>query len=210
MTPAVISQDENGAWSMSEMTVLGESVTEEYDPEVQYGFWIPPEELVTDREEDPEQFHANVDFFDGAGADSDRHPGGRLLAVQRLPPFHRTAEGGLGGGRHPASAAPAGRGGGPLSLRRLCRRSAAQPLVFLAGPGQPGGEPQQSLCTAGGRAHTGVDIPAPEGEVILAAADGTVTETGFDPERGNYVVLDHGQRTDHPLRPVPERGRRAG
>ena len=66
MTPAAISQDENGVWSMPEMTVLGESVTEAYDPEVQYGFWIPPEELVTDREEDPEQFHANVDFFDGA------------------------------------------------------------------------------------------------------------------------------------------------
>lgn len=69
MVPAVISQDENGVWSMSEMTVLGESVTEEYDPEVQYGFWIPPEELVTDREEDQEQFHANVDFFDGAVLD---------------------------------------------------------------------------------------------------------------------------------------------
>ena len=27
---------------------------------------------------------------------------------------------------------------------------------------------------------------------MLAAADGTVAETGFDAERGNYLVLDHG------------------
>ena len=26
----------------------------------------------------------------------------------------------------------------------------------------------------------------------LAAADGTVTETGFDTERGNYLMIDHG------------------
>ena len=44
----------------------------------------------------------------------------------------------------------------------------------------------------GGTFHAGIDIPAPEGEVILAAADGTVTETGFDTVRGNYLVLDHG------------------
>ena len=28
--------------------------------------------------------------------------------------------------------------------------------------------------------------------MILAAADGTVSEVGFDPERGNYLILDHG------------------
>ena len=43
-----------------------------------------------------------------------------------------------------------------------------------------------------GSFHAGIDIPAPEGEVILAAADGTVSEVGFNPERGNYLVLDHG------------------
>ena len=43
-----------------------------------------------------------------------------------------------------------------------------------------------------GKLHSGIDIPADQGAVILAAADGTVTEVGFDRERGNYLVLDHG------------------
>lgn len=43
------------------------------------------------------------------------------------------------------------------------------------------------------RTHTGVDMVAPEGADILAAADGTVSMTGFDTVNGNYVVLWHGQ-----------------
>ena len=40
--------------------------------------------------------------------------------------------------------------------------------------------------------HTGIDIPGAYGLEIAAAAMGTVTETGFDPSGGNYLVLDHG------------------
>ena len=40
--------------------------------------------------------------------------------------------------------------------------------------------------------HSGIDIPAEQGAGIAAAADGVVTETGFDTNRGNYLVLDHG------------------
>nr|WP_326190333.1 M23 family metallopeptidase [uncultured Oscillibacter sp.] len=40
--------------------------------------------------------------------------------------------------------------------------------------------------------HDGIDIPAAEGTPVLAAADGTVSEIGFDPKLGNYLVLDHG------------------
>ena len=43
-----------------------------------------------------------------------------------------------------------------------------------------------------GTVHNGLDIPAAQGTPVLAAADGTVCETGFDPERGKYLVLDHG------------------
>lgn len=40
--------------------------------------------------------------------------------------------------------------------------------------------------------HSGVDIASAEGSIILAAADGTVSETGFNASDGNYLVLDHG------------------
>lgn len=42
------------------------------------------------------------------------------------------------------------------------------------------------------RMHNGVDLAAPLGADVLAAADGTVYRTGFDAENGNYVVLWHG------------------
>lgn len=40
--------------------------------------------------------------------------------------------------------------------------------------------------------HSGVDIASAEGSIILAAANGTVSETGFNASDGNYLVLDHG------------------
>lgn len=54
----------------------------------------------------------------------------------------------------------------------------------FGGRWQPGGE-EQAL-------HDGIDIPAEQGTVILAAADGTVAEVGFSASDGNYLVLDHG------------------
>lgn len=42
------------------------------------------------------------------------------------------------------------------------------------------------------RLHNGVDMAAPLGADVLAAANGTVYRTGFDAENGNYVVLWHG------------------
>ncbi|WP_455500395.1 peptidoglycan DD-metalloendopeptidase family protein [Gemmiger sp.] len=44
--------------------------------------------------------------------------------------------------------------------------------------------------------HPGVDLAADEGTDVLAMADGTVTEAGYDPEKGNYVILDHGYRLE--------------
>ena len=42
------------------------------------------------------------------------------------------------------------------------------------------------------RFHSGIDIPGEQGLNIMAAAAGTVTETGYDAARGNYLILDHG------------------
>lgn len=40
--------------------------------------------------------------------------------------------------------------------------------------------------------HTGIDIPGAGGMKIAAAESGSVFENGFDPQRGNYLVVDHG------------------
>src|SRR5262245_54764801 len=40
--------------------------------------------------------------------------------------------------------------------------------------------------------HPGIDIAAPTGTPVRAAAGGTVTFAGWDPEYGYLVVLDHG------------------
>lgn len=37
--------------------------------------------------------------------------------------------------------------------------------------------------------HNGIDIAAAEGSEVLAAARGTVSETGFDAEKGNYIII---------------------
>lgn len=40
--------------------------------------------------------------------------------------------------------------------------------------------------------HTGVDLAAPEGTAVLAAADGAVTEYDYNEDDGYYLVLYHG------------------
>ncbi len=39
--------------------------------------------------------------------------------------------------------------------------------------------------------HNGIDLSAPKGTSVLAAAEGTVELAGFDPRMGNYVRLNH-------------------
>ncbi|QHT59302.1 M23 family metallopeptidase [Paenibacillus lycopersici] len=41
--------------------------------------------------------------------------------------------------------------------------------------------------------HTGIDIAGSLGDPVFAAADGTVTETGYNSARGNYVIIRHKQ-----------------
>ena len=40
--------------------------------------------------------------------------------------------------------------------------------------------------------HSGIDIAAPAGTPVLSAWNGTVTETGFDTIKGNFVQVETG------------------
>jgi murein DD-endopeptidase MepM/ murein hydrolase activator NlpD len=44
-----------------------------------------------------------------------------------------------------------------------------------------------------GAEHTGIDLANPNGGFIFAAADGTVTRTGWEGGYGNVVEIDHGR-----------------
>ena len=170
-------RDSNG-----EMISLGSSVQEPYDPSVSYGLWVPPEAFRPGGEK--------VDF-DGAElqvtavfADETERTERYLLTEEKLRTFQ--SEDGT------AMLAP-GLAGDELAdipglyAARLESRWLQWPVQDsrTVWKGNPYG-------VINGKLHSGIDIPAEQGVVILAAADGTVTETGFDPVRGNYLVLDHG------------------
>lgn len=52
--------------------------------------------------------------------------------------------------------------------------------------------PRRNPITGALILHEGIDMVAPFGTNVMAAADGTVSDTGFHIIYGNYVVLDHG------------------
>lgn len=53
--------------------------------------------------------------------------------------------------------------------------------------------PAYTGVTAGySSAHPGVDLAAEEGSEVLALTAGVVTAADYDPEKGYYIVLDHG------------------
>lgn len=65
---SVYGEDEDGPMNAEEMVSLGASVTEAYDPEASYGFWVPPE-LYGMEEGDgnlPQFYRDSIDTFDGA------------------------------------------------------------------------------------------------------------------------------------------------
>jgi murein DD-endopeptidase MepM/ murein hydrolase activator NlpD len=51
---------------------------------------------------------------------------------------------------------------------------------------------RQNPVTGRYRFHEGLDLAAPEGTGVFAARDGAVSETGYSPVYGNYVIIRHG------------------
>lgn len=189
--------EEDGTWSVQERTWLGNSVTEEYDPEVRYGFWVegaPAEDWTADSRSAAK---TSVDELDGAVL---------TVAVTFLDGTERMDRYLLSTGyivsakneNGTTTMVPALEGT-PVSQYGVYAASQTD-CTWFQWPVQ--GSNTISLSNAygyrwnpGGETrtfHAGIDIPAAQGAVILAAEDGTVIEAGFDADRGNYLVLDHG------------------
>lgn len=189
--------EKDGTWSVQEQTWLGDSVTEEYDPAVRYGFWVQGASVEDWTADTRGAAKASVDELNGANLtvtvtfldgtermDCYRLSTGYIVSAKNADGTTTMvpALDGAQGSRYGVYAASQTestwfawpvQGSNTISLSNRYGFRAA-----------PGGQ--------GGTFHAGIDIPAPEGEVILAAADGAVTETGFDAKQGNYLVLDHG------------------
>ncbi|MCF2663509.1 M23 family metallopeptidase [Oscillibacter valericigenes] len=187
----IYGKDENGPMNAEVMTALGTSVTEDYDPEARYGFWVP--EYREDPDTDLRQAaRASIDTFDGARltvtvtfADGGEQSKTYTLSTGRL-----RVEYGEDGTR---TMLPQLAGDEEPFVYGIYAASEAESR-WLQWPVQDSrtvwkGNPYGII---NGKLHSGIDIPADQGAVILAAADGTVTETGFDAARGNYLILDHG------------------
>ena len=66
LVPAAISQRDDGTWYMPEMTALGQSVQEDYDPEARYGFWVSPEDMAVNTGLGiTTEAQMDADYFDG-------------------------------------------------------------------------------------------------------------------------------------------------
>ena len=196
---AIYSEGEEDPLTLEVVTDLGASVAEDYDPEVRYGFLIPDTGDV-DWTGDPRAANQeSIDQLDGARltvtvtfTDGTEQTKTYTLSTGRLKvEYDANSPGGtllpqLAGDEDPWIY-------GVYAVDEESSRFFRWPVqgsntISLSNPYgsrvKPGGQ--------GETFHAGIDIPAPESEVILAAADGTVSEVGFDPERGNYLVLDHG------------------
>lgn len=192
-TTVAISQAEDGTWYMPEMTALGSNVTEKYDPEVSYGFWVPGADAALWREDPRTASQESIDTLDGAQlmvkvtfTDGSTQDKTYTLSTGKL----RLAQEGDGPG---GTLLPSLAGDDEAYLYGVYAESEEESR-FLSWPVQ-GAETVRLSAEyddAGRLIHTGIDVPAAEGTPILAAADGTVAEIGFDAERGYYIVLDHG------------------
>ena len=195
---SVYGADEGAPMNADVMTALGSDVTVDYDPSASYGFWVPPEELPTASGDMKQDTWDSIDTFDGAHLTVeatfldgktesrtytlstgrlrlDRYENGTWTVLPQLAGDEEAYVYGIYAVSEEES-------------RWFQWPVEGSNTISLSNPfgarWNPGGQ--------GKTVHNGIDIPAERGTPVLAAADGTVTETGFDTERGNYLMIDHG------------------
>lgn len=188
-----------GLYRDGSFTDLGQSLTEDYDPEARYGFCLPEGQDLSAF--DGTALTVAVTFTDGTER-SQRYPlrQEQLLACAAAEgEAYRPALTGEGGETALYAASPESR----FLLWPVEGANAVRLSQDFEAPAQNGVwtevgfEATIETAEDGGTAlvvtyHAAIDIPGESGTPILAAADGTVREVGFDAERGNYLILDHG------------------
>ena len=195
---SVYGADEGAPMNADVMTALGSDVTVDYDSSASYGFWVPPEELPTASDDMKQDAWDSIDTFNGAHLTVeatfldgktesrtytlstgrlrlDRYENGTWTVLPQLAGDEEAYVYGIYAVSEEES-------------RWFQWPVEGSNTISLSNPfgarWNPGGQ--------GKTVHNGIDIPAERGTPVLAAADGTVTETGFDTERGNYLMIDHG------------------
>ena len=170
------------------ISVLENPAVESYDSEAIYGLWIPPQVWVQGQDAsilDGAKLTVTARFTDGI-----EQTNVYRLTTQRLQVSCNEDGTEL--------LVPALEGSDQISVSGLYLESMNSVWFHWPVEGSntislsnrygdrwnPGGETRVF--------HAGIDIPAEAGTAVTAAAGGTVKETGFDADRGNYLILDHG------------------
>lgn len=183
-----------GAEKGQGMARLGGEVSEAYDPEARYGFWTSGVSSEAWREDTREAAYASMDQLDGATltVTAEFEDGSSQTKIYTLSTgFLKTSAAG--------ALLPRLEGDGEASLYGIYTVDQAGSRWFRwPVPGNNTirlSAPYGPRTAPGGKAasfHDGIDIPAPSGTGITAAAAGTVKEAAFDAKLGHYLVLDHG------------------
>ena len=168
--------------------ILPRPAVEDYDPETVYGLWVPPREFEQGKGFsllDGALLTVTAHFINGSEqTNTYRITKQRLLVSRNQDGTEVLVPALVGSGQDGVSG---------LYLESLSSVWLQWPVegsntVSLSNRygyrAAPGGQD--------GAFHAGIDIPGEQGMSITAAAAGTVLETGFDPVRGNYLLLDHG------------------
>lgn len=168
-------------------TPLGASVSEAYDPDAAYGLWVAITEPLWkwEREQgsvlyDGAKLTVSVTFTDGTAQTEVYQLTAQALQAVSNEDGTTTLIPVLEGGESDV----VGLYVEPENSVWFQWPVEGAHTVSLSAP--------YGLRPDGAYFHSGIDIPAQQGTSVLAAAAGTVTEAGFDSDRGNYLVLDHG------------------